>query len=301
MTVQEAKLLGKSKLTSSPSPALDTECLLMAILKMDKTSLLFHPEIQLNSQQQADFLDQLQKRSTGFPIAYILGHKEFYGYDFMVNPSVLIPKPDTEILVEEALNCLPDFSHKDSVKILDMCTGSGCVGISILKTAIENKLIQKGKSIELTLADISPEALDLAQKNCALIPEEFLKQVKLVQTNLFEKIQQSFDMIVSNPPYIPATEAQELLKDGRSEPILALDGDIALDGKASGQNDGLGIMRNLVPQAWAHLEKNGVLLCESGEYNALKTEEIFKSTGFEETKIFCDLEGQLRVTKGIKK
>ncbi len=301
MTILEAKKFGKSTLTKSPSAVLDTEVLLKAVLDKDKTYLLFNPQQELSPEEEERFRAYLNMRQTGLPVAYILGHKEFFAYDFVVTPDVLIPKADTEILVEKGFEVLEDKCQSNHIlTILDMCTGSGCVGISLYKYAVENHLFKKENAPLLILADISDKALEIAGRNVERLLPEFSHRISLVRTNLFQMIAGSFDLILSNPPYIPSVEARALLSDGRNEPLLALDGDIDLKGNNTNDNDGLGIMRNLVPQAYNFLAPKGVLLCESGEYNAEMTQYLFQQAGLKNTEIFTDLEGQLRVTKGIK-
>ncbi len=348
MTIQEAKTYGKQNLLSSPTPELDTAVILQHITGFDKTHLLLNRDYELTAEQEADFLSAIEKRKTGLPIAYITGHKEFFGYDFYVSPDVLIPKPDTELLVELALDALEDKfrAHPDQIPtVCDMCTGSGCVGLSIIK-----ELEKKQAEIKLTLADISEKALNIAKINAQnllkkeerskapsqkrtseamsspnqdemqamsslepgrdagnvpnpipnssfLIPHSL---IFFVQTNLFENIPHSFDLIVTNPPYVPHEESLELLKDGRSEPLLALDGDVDLDGSSSGSNDGLGLIRHLVGQAYQHLNPKGVLLMETGEYNALETAELFKKAGFRNVEIHYDMNEMMRDVSGIK-
>lgn len=315
MTIREAKIFGRTQLKSSPSESLDCDVFLQEILGCDKTTLLFKNETQLLPEQEKKFISFLEQRKSGLPVAYIVGHKEFFAYDFYVCPDVLIPKPDTEILVEKAIfyakemifddkkqisNQKSEKSEKNQrkIKILDMCTGSGCVGVSIFKYLLENHKV-KSENLSLCLADISEKALAVAQKNVkSLLNQNEQKRVSFVKTNLFENIKSKFNLIVANPPYVPETESLELLKDGRNEPLLALNGDVDIFGNSTGKEDGLGIIKNLVPQAFAHLENAGVFLCETGEYNALQAKEIFVSSGFKNTEIFCDLEGQLRVVFG---
>lgn len=315
MNIREAKIFGKTQLKNSPSASLDCDVFLQEISGCDKTTLLFKNEIPLLPEQEKKFIAFLEQRKYGLPVAYIVGHKEFYGYDFYVCPDVLIPKPDTEILVEKAIfyakemifddkkqisNQKSEKSKKNQrkIKILDMCTGSGCVGLSVFKFLCENQQI-KTENLSLCLADISEKALAVAQKNVkSLLNQNEQKRVSFVKTNLFENIKSKFNLILANPPYVPESESKELLKDGRNEPLLALNGDVDIFGNSTGKEDGLGIIKNLVPQAFAHLENAGVFLCETGEYNALQAKEIFVSSGFKNTEIFCDLEGQLRVVFG---
>ena len=360
MTIQQAKIYGKNELTSSPTPELDTAVLLQHITGFDKTHLLLNRDFELSSEQESDFLAAIEKRKTGFPIAYITGHKEFFGYDFYVTPDVLIPKPDTELLVELALDALEDkFRAKpDAIPtVCDMCTGSGCVGLSIAKTLSDKASEKKettdytdytagckcdvsedfrecggaenSRSLSLTLVDISEKALEVARTNaerllgrdersnvpsqtahCSLLTPHFslltpnssllTPHLSFVQSNLFENVLPTFDLIVTNPPYVPHSESVELLKDGRSEPLLALDGDVNEAGESSGSDDGLALIRRLVPQCYQHLNRNGVLIMETGEYNAEATAELFKEAGFRNIHIEYDMNEMMRDVVGVK-
>ncbi len=304
MNIREAQLHGRKELSSSPSPNLDVDCLLQTILNCDKTHLMFHREDTLSEEQISIFKSYLNMRKTGLPIAYITGTKEFYGRNFYVTPDVLIPKPDTELLVEKALEIIESKSKAKSASIMticDMCTGSGCVAISIAAEIESRNIINPEQFPSIIMADISEKALDIARENARrILSPVALSKIKFVRTNLFLNIGGTFDLIISNPPYIPYDQTLELLIDGRNEPVLALNGDIDIMGNPTGDNDGLGIIRNLVPQAYQHLAPDGVLIVESGEYNAIKTQYIFDATGFKNTEIFLDLEGQLRDTIGYK-
>jgi len=299
MTIQQAKIYGKSELTSSPTPELDTAVLLQHITDFDKTHLLLNRDYELTQKQEADFLTAIEKRKTGLPVAYITGHKEFFGLDFYVTPDVLIPKPDTELLVELALDALEDkFRAKpDAIPtVCDMCTGSGCVGISVAKAFSDKNPENLPK---FTLVDISEKALAVARKNAGrLISQKEMPH--FIQSNLFENVLPTFDLIVTNPPYVPHSESVELLKDGRSEPLLALDGDVDEVGESSGTNDGLALIRRLVPQCYEHLNRNGGLIMETGEYNAEATAELFKQAGFRNVKIEYDMNEMMRDVVGVK-
>lgn len=301
MTFQQFKIQSIKELSGSPSPSLDVEVLMQWILKKDRSYILFHRDEKLSEEQESQLKKSISLRKTGLPIAYITGHKEFYGIDFMVSPDVLIPKPDTEVLVEnsiEIIRCLQDKSDH-TLNILDMCTGSGCVAISIIKTLKD--LHSPGESNpKFTLADISNKALDIARENARkILDPETLSKLTFVRTNLFKNLKdKSFDLIVSNPPYVPCDQTTELLKDGRNEPRLALDGDIDIEGNPSGTKDGLEIIRNLVSQAKSHLTENGMLILETGEYNAMETACLMEKIGFRDVKTYVDLEGDLRNVSG---
>lgn len=300
MEIREFKSWAKKHLSSSPSAALDVSVLLEFFLGKDKTWILLHEKDELTAEQFSKLSDAVAARKTGLPIAYITGHKEFYGYDFFVTPDVLIPKPDTEILVESALTEITRKIHSEKngiSSICDICTGSGCVGLSVIKFLSERNEIPSAKLPELTLSDISSAALLIAEKNAKnLLPRELCQKINLVHSDLFSAIPQKFDMILSNPPYVPSKMVDELLKDGRSEPRLALDG----DSYEEPSNDGLSIIRRLVPQCMEHLNEGGILIVETGEYNALETKAIFEKSGFSHVKIIKDLEGQARDVYGEK-
>lgn len=308
MTISQARKFALSELKSSPSPALDADVILKWILKCDQAFILFHSETELSEPQKQLFCSSIEKRKTGLPVAYITGIKEFFGYDFEVDQSVLIPKPDTELLVENAVNFIEEKFHASSdckiLSVCDMCSGSGCVGISILKFIEEKKIIPKPLLPKLVFADISKNTLDIAKKNSLRLFSKFaFEKTVFVQSNLFENLGNSrnglFDVIVSNPPYIPYSQTVELLKDGRSEPSLALCGDIDLNGNLTNFDDGLEIIRNLIFQSVDFLNPGGILILETGEYNALQTKKIMEDSGFKDVKIYKDLEGQFRNVSGI--
>jgi release factor glutamine methyltransferase len=251
--------------------------------------------------QESNFLEAIKKRQTGLPIAYITGHKEFYGYDFFVTPDVLIPKPDTEILVEKTLEVIwnNSFYKNNDFFFTDVCTGSGCVGISIALQIIE----KTNSCPKVFLTDISPKALEIAKKNVNhLIPKEFQNQFSFLQGDLLTVFENktNHNLIVSNPPYIPSYMVDELLMDGRNEPRLALDGDFDSAINKKCDEEGLAIIKRLIEQSKKILLPNGTLILETGEYNAKKTAQIAKEMGFNSTQIYKDLAEQLRVVKIIQ-
>ena len=314
MTLQELKSkITKDLSQTSPSPKLDTEVLLSYCLGFSKTDLLLKRDYEVPTDKEAWLNDAVSRRAAGLPIAYITGHKEFYGYDFIVTPDVLIPKPDTEILVERAVDVIlsmMDARGENLLTVCDMCTGSGCIAVAVAKTLLEDERVPAEQLPKFTLGDISEAALDVARRNVAALQGDgpnsslILSRFNFVRTNLFDAISEAikYDVILSNPPYIPHTMVDELLRDGRSEPRLALDGDITLEGdrattdRGEPANDGLAIIRNLIPQAQAHLAPRGTILMETGEYNAEATAELAEAAGFN-TEIHKDLEGQLRVVE----
>lgn len=297
MTIQQFKQSAIKSLSSSPSASLDVEVLLEFALNLSKTQILLKRDEEIPEEKLAWLNDAISMRKTGLPIAYITNQKEFYGYDFFVSPSVLIPKPDTEILVEKAIDIIiekMEARENSILTICDMCTGSGCIGISVLKNLIENYKIPFEKLPKFTLVDISQNALEIAKKNCDILIPDFAKsRIRFVLSNLFECVPFSFDVILSNPPYVPNFMVNELLRDGRNEPRLALDGDVTENGEKSQSDDGLSLIRRLIPQAKAHLSPLGSIIMETGEYNAEQSQKIAKSYGLK-AELYKDLENQLR-------
>ena len=275
------------------SPVLDANILLCHFLNLSKTALICN-DSRILKETELDTIQQgIEKRLSGLPVAYITNHKEFFGYDFYVDQNVLIPKPDTELLVEQALLAVDKAfvtapEKKADYKIADVCTGSGCIAISVLKT-----LFQKyGSSIKVAASDISKAALAVAEKNAnRLLSKEERQNISFYQGDLFQAFSssenQKFDMILSNPPYVPTNLTEELLSDGRSEPRLALDGD----------SDGLGIIRRLVEEAKNHLKKGGVFFLEAGEYNVEEAGKCLLNAGFTDIFIHKDLAGLLRLVE----
>ena len=292
-TIRDYKTIAVKELQGiSPTPELDVQVILQHALHLDKTQLLLFSHKKL-PHTKLDWLNEaIAKRKTGLPVAYITGVKEFYGYDFFVTPDVLIPKPDTEILVEHAVELIMEKIGSDTtdrpLAICDMCTGSGCIGIAVMKTLYAVEKIPVEKLPLLTMVDISEPAMAIAKKNAAaLLPDsEILQKITFIQSDLFEKVEGKFDFILTNPPYIPSKMVDELLKDGRNEPRLALDGDV----------DGTFLIKKLLQQSCEHLANNGTILMETGEYNAQATADFAGGLGFT-TQLHTDLEGQLRVVE----
>ncbi len=312
MTIWEARSLGVKQLQKSQknsngrltfsSPSLDCDCLLSFILDKDRSFLLAHNQDFLDSDDESAFFELLEHRMKGRPIAYLVGKKEFYGFDFAVTDDVLIPKADTEILVETAVKLVEQnySSVSASFSFADICTGSGCIAISILKTLFqrEHNFIEAGK-LRCHCTDISKGALGVAKNNAqSLLSFEEQGSIHFFEGDLLKPLQnfEKYDLIVSNPPYVPSCIVDELLQDGRGEPRIALDGDV--DDEAS--CNGLSIIERLIPQVWNTLKAGGWFLIETGEYNAEETLKIMKNIGFEDCKTYNDLSGQPRVSYGRK-
>lgn len=264
-------------LNLAPSTArIEVQCLLQSVLQVNRAHLFAHPEQILNEEQQARYQALFERRLTGEPIAYILGTREFYGLDFKVTPATLIPRPETELLVELALQRIQTVKGR-KFHILDLGTGSGAIALSIAHARPD---------VEVVAVDVSTAALEIAQFN---IQQLKLNNVRIIHSNWFAALDnQSFDLIVANPPYIAAYDEHLSQGDVRFEPLSAL---------ASG-TDGLDDIRTIVKQAPLHLNDNGWLLIEHGYDQAEQVRELIKLAGFHLIQSARDLAGIERVTGG---
>ena len=246
--------------------------LLMYEMGMPHENVMLHFEEEVDSKVMENFQKHIQEIANGKPLQYITHTQEFYGLDFYVDENVLIPQPDTERLVEEIIH----FSTEDpkSYQILDICTGSGAIAIALAKH-MEAKIMA---------TDISPEALEIAKKNA----QKHAVLIKFCQSDLFGNVNETFDIIVSNPPYIETKTIQTLPLEVQNEPILALDGG----------EDGLEFYRKLVQKAGEHLNQNGRLVVEIGYNQKEKVIEIFEKAGFCEIYSKKDYANQDRMIVG---
>jgi release factor glutamine methyltransferase len=291
--------MGQRELAESgiPSVFLDTTVILSSLLGISREILLAYSERELGETEEVSFREAILQRKTGLPVAYITGIKEFWGLPFHVSPDVLIPKPDTELLVEKALEVIRralergGYAESSTLNIADICTGSGCIAVSLLHTLTAGK--DNNPALRFTGSDISDKALAIAQRNAEkLLSPQACSMFTLYQGDLLNAVPEPelFDLILSNPPYVPTQITGELLADGRNEPVLALDGGA----------DGLDLIRRLIPQAMSRLKQGGVLLIETGEYNAEETRRLFGEAGFTQIDTYNDLEGSPRLTGGVK-
>ena len=263
-TIEHAAAL----LAPSPTAHRDAELLLLHTTRMTKADLLTHPEHELTERQTNHYQAAIARRALHEPVQYIIGTQEFYGRPFIVNPLVLIPRPETEHLVEAALALTPRPS-----RILDVGTGSGILAITL---ALELS------HATVTATDISAPALAVAQQNARSLGAD---HVRFVASNLFAKLDDArFDCIVSNPPYVGTSEALEpQVRD--YEPATAL---------YAGE-DGLAIYRRLIPQAFASLEPRGYLLLEIGQGQRDAIAALFQTSSFSDIRFIDDLQGIPRV------
>lgn len=252
--------------------ALDARLLLEAVCGTDRTHLLSHGNEHVTEEQYNCYVNYIKDRSLHIPLQHILGYQEFMGLSFVVTPDVLIPRQDTETLVEEVMRNLHDGMH-----ILDMCTGSGCILLSLLKYS--NDCVGTG-------VDFSEKALLVAKKNADALG----LRAEFVQSDLFEKVTGKFDIIVSNPPYIPSKVIPTLMEEVRNhDPLIALDG----------REDGLYFYREIIRHAGEYLYPGSMLFFEIGADQAADVCRYMNEAGYKEVTVCRDLSGMDRVVSGI--
>lgn len=277
MTLKEALDYGKEKLEEANIGdfALDAWYLLEFLTHVTRASYFGKPEAQMEEIQWEVYQELIHKRASRIPLQHITGVQEFMGYIFKVNEHVLIPRQDTEILVEKCMDHI-----ECGMNVLDMCTGSGCIILSIEKLS---RL--KGYNIQGVGVDISDDALEVANEN------KVLNQcnAQFVQSDLFTNISDKYNMIVSNPPYIPTKDIEELENEVKLfDPMLALDG----------LEDGLEFYRRITDQSIEYLLDGGYLLYEIGYDQGEAVAELMKVRGFKSVEVLQDLTGLDRVVLG---
>lgn len=275
-TIAQLLKLGREILTPVTATAsLDSELLLADALGRSRSHLYAWPQRPVAAHQCERFLQLLQRRRQGEPVAYLLGRREFWSRQFRVAPGVLIPRPETELLVEQALPRIPE---RDEWQIADLGTGSGAIAVTL---GLERP------AARIVATDISPQALALARTNAVSLGA---RNVTLVRSDWASALPQDrFDLIVSNPPYI-AMDDPHLQGEIRFEPATAL-----VAGK-----DGLAAYRRLIPQAHACLKPKGWLLLEHGHTQAEAVARLLEQTGFTDIHCHHDLQGHPRVTQAQK-
>ena len=261
MTIKQAITKGMIMLKSNnvESPKLKARLLLQYVLDKPRQYIIVYDNKEIDKQQQWQYFVNIEKLTKGIPLQHITHRQEFMKMDFFVDENVLIPRPDTEILVEEVIKIAQKYN---SPRILDLCTGSGAIAIS-LKKFVPNA--------DITAVDISEKALEIAQKNA----EKLEAKINFVKSNLFDKLDnKKFDIIVSNPPYIRKDEIKKLSEEVQKEPKIALDGG----------EDGLDFYRIIAEQAIIYL-KTGSFLCFEIGYNQkndvikiIEDEQNYKNT-----------------------
>lgn len=274
MNYREAFETGKGTLAAAgiEEAELDARLLLEEICGTDRNTLLVHGDRNVTEEELAQYKEMLEKRSAHIPLQQIIGRQSFMGLDFYVDENVLIPRQDTELLVEEALQEL-----HDGMRILDMCTGSGCILLSLLKYSNDCEGIG---------ADISEEALKVAERNRVQLG---LENAAFIRSDLFEAVEGKFDLLMSNPPYICSDVIDTLMPEVREhEPRQALDGSA----------DGLHFYRRILADCRAYLKPGGMLLFEIGYDQGEAVKRLMEENGFLEVEVKKDYGGLDRVVLG---
>lgn len=275
MTFRELLTEGKSTLTACgiEDAELDAWLLLEYISHMNRAGFFLRQQEEVSEEDIHRYRDLIRQRGSHIPVQHLTGTQEFMGLEFIVSPDVLVPRQDTELLVEKLLPLVADK------RVLDICTGSGCIAISLEKL---------GEPERVDATDISEKALDIARKNA----EKLEADVTFYQGDLLENISEKYDVIVSNPPYIATEVVCGLMPEVREhEPLLALDGG----------RDGLMLYHRLLEQVPSHLEPGGIFAVEIGYDQGRAVSSLFMEHGFEKVECYQDLCGNDRVVMGSKK
>lgn len=257
-------------------PRREAASLLALALEKDRTFLIAHPEYELTEKESAEFAGTLARRAAHEPLQYIRGRQEFYGLDFLVTPDVLIPRPETELIVEAAIEIL---KQEENPRFCEIGTGSGCISVSILHEI---------KAATATGADVSEKALQMTKVNAER--NAVSDRLKLIKSDVFENFEEreKFDLIVSNPPYVPAEDFTTLQAEVRDfEPRTAL-----TDG-----GDGLSIIAKIITAAPRFLKPGGYLLMEIGFNQSDKVRGMFVSRVWEPAEFLPDLQGIPRMAR----
>ena len=277
MNIQQALQQASQNLAdSSPTARLDAQVLLTHILQCNTAHLLAWPEKKLNEEQVTGYQQLIHQRQQGLPVAHLTGLREFWSLNFSVNDSTLIPRPETETLIEFILD---KFSNREKIKLLDMGTGTGAIAITIASEKPGWKIFA---------SELSADALKLARDNSNT---HQTNNISFVQSNWFNNIKHNdFDIIVSNPPYIANDDPHLLAGDVRFEPQSAL------SAGATGMDD----IEHLCRHAKNHLKKNAWLIIEHGYNQKQLVSDCFAKNGFTQIEQKQDLSGHIRMTAGKK-
>lgn len=280
MNLREARRLGEEWLQKAgiTDAATDARLLQEWATGISMTEYALNPFQPMTKDWEAAYMDLIKKRCRRIPLQHLTGEQEFMGLSFQVSPEVLIPRQDTELLVEEALKYL-----RPGMRVLDLCTGSGCIIVSLEQ--IGRKQGKSDQTNVFTGSDVSPEALRVAKENAG----RHKAWVFFEESDLFDKLKGPYDMIVSNPPYIRTAEIGELEEEVRChDPLLALDGG----------EDGLFFYRRIIREAGEYLEEGGYLLVEIGYDQGKEVAGLLERAGYDEIRIRKDLAGLDRTVVG---
>ena len=258
-----------------PDPEFDSAALLASLCGRNPLSLRLDMETEIDQETEGRYRSLCARRIRREPLQYITGESRFCGYSFAVTPSVLIPRPETELLCEWAVEKIPVDA---SPRILDLCCGSGCIGIT-LKLRIPSSAVY--------MSDLSSAAADVARRNA----ERLSADVSVGTGDLFENIRdRDFDLIISNPPYIPENECSLLQEEVKKEPLTALDGG----------NDGLDFYRRICREAPDYLRRGGILMFELGDGQHSAVGKMMEESGFQSVEIRKDFRQISRMISGLK-
>ena len=274
-TYKDALEYGKQRLLECEieDANLDAWLLLEYISGISRSWYFVHEDEEISENDIEEYQILIEQRGKHIPLQQLTKEAYFYGMKFFVNENVLIPRQDTEVLVEQVLSL---SKEKENLKLLDMCTGSGCILLALLANL---------KQASGTGVDLSEKALEVAQRN----GEELGIEVSWVQSDLFDKVSGSYDIIVSNPPYIETSVIEGLMDEVKLyEPRMALDG----------TEDGLFFYREITMQAGKYLKNNGILAFEIGYNQGKAVSEFMKENGYKEVQVLQDLAGLDRVVTG---
>lgn len=266
--------INKLERVGIPDAKLDARLLLEYVCKTNHSTLFAHPDREVSDAEEQEYFSLIDRRVNREPVAYILGSWDFMGLTFNVNNNVLIPEQDTEILVEEALRYC-----EDGMNILDLCTGSGCIALSLLNYTNGTRAV---------CTDISEKALEVARGNASLLGLD--ERAEFIHTDLFpEKSDEKYDLIVSNPPYIASAVIETLSPEVKDfEPRLALDGD----------EDGLTFYKRIIDGVQDYLYSNGYLVMEIGYDQGEAVKELLVQNGrYHDIEVLKDYSGNDRVVR----
>jgi release factor glutamine methyltransferase len=278
-----------------PTASLDVRVLLEDVLKKDTSIVFTHPEMPLTNTQYARFRSLIRRRKKGEPVAYLIGHKEFYGYDFFVNKNVLIPRPETELLVEQAIEFIKLKVHKakSEIKIIDIGTGSGCIIISLILELY--KLSTFSFILKCCASDISSKALYVARKNAKF--HQVNKDIKFYYSDLFANklMPKKYDVIIANLPYVPTNNSKLIANNSKLRSGIYFEPQKAI----FAENNGTKIIKQFLDQAKDRINKDGLILIEVDPRNAKVlqkyTKDIFPKSKVELLKDLAKLDRVIRI------
>lgn len=263
----------KLQKASDLDATVDAWLLTEEVLGITRAQYFINPQRLVNKDDADKFFKFIDMRCNKIPLQHITGKQEFMGLSFNVNEDVLIPRQDTELLVESVLNYLKQNIQGKKVKVLDMCTGSGCIAISIKKLA---------ENVDVTAVDLSQNALKVAIDNA----KQLDAKVTFIESDLFENVSGKYDIIVSNPPYIRKSDIETLMEEVKNhEPMMALDGD----------EDGLIFYKKISEKLNEYLSDDGMIFYEIGYDQGKTVPDILKQYNFKDINVYKDLSGNDRV------